>query len=301
MPISVVCPECSARMNAPDELLGKKVKCPKCQSPIMVTPPEYDVIEDDRPAPVRPAKSSKGRSRPERDYDHDDRPRRNKPKPESSKGLILAVGAVLGLILLAGFGVLIWLMTRESPPAPAPVAIQQEPAPAPAPEVEKRQINWVRFDQQGVPFTVDFPEGPPRLQANVAEGASEQLKPLLQGFGLTPQLRSWRREDDGRIYSVITVEFNQDAKPEGIPDDLLKEITGGEGFSIPAGMANLPPRDMLATAGPDRVVASRILAVSGIMYEVRVEGPMSLTLTDEAVVHFFQSFRARMPAVAPKK
>ena len=36
MSIAVVCPNCSAKLNAPDGAAGKKVKCPKCQTAMLV-------------------------------------------------------------------------------------------------------------------------------------------------------------------------------------------------------------------------------------------------------------------------
>ena len=39
MTIAVACPSCKSKMQAPDKLAGKKVKCPKCGSPILVALP----------------------------------------------------------------------------------------------------------------------------------------------------------------------------------------------------------------------------------------------------------------------
>jgi hypothetical protein len=36
MPFSIQCPACQAKLNAPDNLAGKRVKCPKCQTPVTV-------------------------------------------------------------------------------------------------------------------------------------------------------------------------------------------------------------------------------------------------------------------------
>jgi hypothetical protein len=55
MPIQIVCPKCSAKLNAPDTAVGKRVKCPKqgCGTAILVPePPEpqFEVV-DDKPTP----------------------------------------------------------------------------------------------------------------------------------------------------------------------------------------------------------------------------------------------------------
>ncbi len=57
MPIVVVCP-CGAKLKAPDAAAGKRVKCPKCASALLVPAPEADYVEvedDPLPAPT-PAK-----------------------------------------------------------------------------------------------------------------------------------------------------------------------------------------------------------------------------------------------------
>ncbi|WP_254507961.1 hypothetical protein [Anatilimnocola floriformis] len=48
MPISVVCGACKAKLNIPDNLAGKRAKCPKCQTP-------FQIPAADAPAVVTPA------------------------------------------------------------------------------------------------------------------------------------------------------------------------------------------------------------------------------------------------------
>jgi hypothetical protein len=106
MPITLICPSCSARLKAPETAVGKTVKCPKCGLSMAVTAPAEppsDVVEtvfevEEQPAAPRPARSR-------RDDDELPRPRRKK---KSSTGLI--VGLVLGLggllaVCLCGGGV----------------------------------------------------------------------------------------------------------------------------------------------------------------------------------------------------
>jgi hypothetical protein len=61
MPISVLCPSCSAKINAPDAAAGKKVKCPRpgCGAIIAVPQaisPDFEVLEDQPPAKPTPKK-----------------------------------------------------------------------------------------------------------------------------------------------------------------------------------------------------------------------------------------------------
>jgi hypothetical protein len=91
MPIAVSCPGCSARLNAPDAAAGKRVKCPKCQGPIVVpaavaTNPGFEVVEDEPSPPPKesapaPAKNARVTAAADRD-EEDDRPTRKRAKAD---------------------------------------------------------------------------------------------------------------------------------------------------------------------------------------------------------------------------
>src|SRR5260221_1017443 len=52
MPIAVICPSCSARIQADEKLAGKKRRCPKCESSIQIPAKRSDdSAEDQLPAP----------------------------------------------------------------------------------------------------------------------------------------------------------------------------------------------------------------------------------------------------------
>src|SRR5262245_26890235 len=83
MPISVVCPQCGAKLNAPDSAAGKRVKCPKCQTAMLVpeplpASPEFEVVDEAEAEPVQPkkpvAKPRAVKAVAEVDDDEDDRP-----------------------------------------------------------------------------------------------------------------------------------------------------------------------------------------------------------------------------------
>lgn len=107
MPITIACPSCKARLQAPDNTAGKRVKCPKCQNPIPVPaaggtpapapakqpaaapskppvkkpapPPDNDFnFDDDPPAPKKGAAPAK--KAPPRDDDDDDPDERPAPR-----------------------------------------------------------------------------------------------------------------------------------------------------------------------------------------------------------------------------
>lgn len=89
MPITVNCPNCGGAMRVPDNLAGKKVKCPKCAN-IMALPTATEdaaAIQATAPAPAvppplaetspppreRPARDRRERDRDERGDERDDR------------------------------------------------------------------------------------------------------------------------------------------------------------------------------------------------------------------------------------
>ena len=144
MPISVTCPGCSTRLNAPDSAGGKKVKCPKpgCNTVIPVPaplPPEpaFEVVEDPVPAPPPPPvrkpkliqavvevdedEPPRKKARRNDDDDDDDRPRKKRrddddeddyDRPQRTKKRKkggMAVGLIIALVggslaLLGGIG-----------------------------------------------------------------------------------------------------------------------------------------------------------------------------------------------------
>lgn len=155
MPIPVLCPGCSARLNAPDAAAGKNVKCPKCGT-LMTIPAadDFEVVDDapkppaKKPAapPPKSATTAKGsvaaatasrkpvktdvqlddddddrprrkRARVDDDEDDDDRPRK-KRKPQKKVGTnpaVLIGAGVACLVLLGGGGFAIYALTKDKP------------------------------------------------------------------------------------------------------------------------------------------------------------------------------------------
>jgi len=77
MPITIACPNCDARLEAPDDIEGKKVHCKKCGEKFRAR----NVEEDDRPAGRAARSASKSRPRSAAaDEDEDERPSRRSGK-----------------------------------------------------------------------------------------------------------------------------------------------------------------------------------------------------------------------------
>ncbi|HZT83753.1 MAG TPA: hypothetical protein VFA26_26215 [Gemmataceae bacterium] len=105
MPITTACPNCQATVKAPDDMAGKKARCPKCQgvfvmpgsAPISsrpVPPPRPRPTDDldEVPPDELPRRPSRRRERDDLDDRDDDLPRRPAPPPESDRS-----GTALGL------------------------------------------------------------------------------------------------------------------------------------------------------------------------------------------------------------
>jgi len=117
MPIQINCPSCKGAVRVPEELLGKRVQCPRCEAKFVAE------ADDEEPAPAAPTTADRGedigerlrrpRRRPPDDYeddydDYDDRPRRRSGRPHRG-GIILALG-VCSLLLCAPLGIFAWVM-----------------------------------------------------------------------------------------------------------------------------------------------------------------------------------------------
>ncbi|MBX9582338.1 MAG: zinc-ribbon domain-containing protein, partial [Gemmataceae bacterium] len=137
MPILLTCPDCSARMRAPDAAAGKVVRCPKCQAriPVPTAAPAFEVVEppdievDDEPVRPKPRRERERDREPERD-----RPaRKAKRKPTRSAGPPVGLLVGLGVLLLGGGAfAAYWFGLRDPKPA-AETAQAGPPAPAASP------------------------------------------------------------------------------------------------------------------------------------------------------------------------
>lgn len=156
MSIAVVCPECSAKLNAPDSAAGKRVKCPKCQTGITVPAAvaEEAAFEEvvDEPAPQpkpRPKaraiadndddveKPRKRRVEPEVEDDDadDDRPRKKRKRAadEDASGSRMTRNIIGGVVLLILLGVAGWVYYDKYGKPPREIIVERTPeAEAPA-------------------------------------------------------------------------------------------------------------------------------------------------------------------------
>jgi hypothetical protein len=122
MPIQISCPSCKGAVRVPEDLLGKRVQCPRCQATFVA-----EVAEEQPPAPP-PAADHPGeagtpappprprRPRPVDEYDddyddYDDRPRRRYGRPH--RGAAILTLGILSLVMMfpcAPLGIFAWVM-----------------------------------------------------------------------------------------------------------------------------------------------------------------------------------------------
>jgi predicted Zn finger-like uncharacterized protein len=122
MPEQIRCPSCDAALRVPETLLGKNVKCPKCQKTFLAEIEEPEQLEEitREPAPSAARRRPKLPENledeeddlpPEEDFDEDEeRPRRRKRRRRTAEARSLMNGPASSLqvvgILDIAFGVL---------------------------------------------------------------------------------------------------------------------------------------------------------------------------------------------------
>jgi hypothetical protein len=117
MPIQINCPSCKGTVRVPEDLLGKRVQCPRCQATFVAevddeprpTPPAAVEQPVESGEPVAPRPRRPARADEYDDYeDSDDRPRRRYGRPHRG-GAILTLG-ILSLVICAPLGIFAWVM-----------------------------------------------------------------------------------------------------------------------------------------------------------------------------------------------
>ena len=113
MPIQISCPSCQRQLRVPDNLMGKTVKCPSCQTafeavaeqappsaPAEEEPPRRRAEREESYQEEAPVRRSR-RSRDDDDDDlDDDRPRRRRRSADYAphRGTLILVLGILGLV-----------------------------------------------------------------------------------------------------------------------------------------------------------------------------------------------------------
>jgi predicted Zn finger-like uncharacterized protein len=124
MPEIVNCPQCDRELRVPDELLGKKVKCPTCGEMFTakVVEPSPASPPPPRPEPRSPLGPPPGVTAPRDDQDDYEEPQRRSPPPRTRRdrvdtqphrGTLILVLGILGIVACQIFGPVAWLMANN--------------------------------------------------------------------------------------------------------------------------------------------------------------------------------------------
>lgn len=140
MPIPAFCKGCKARLQVPEAAVGKRVKCPRCEQPVLVIAPspavvddDYEVVADAPPARRATAVAKPVAARVVRDEDDEDdygdqRPRKRKPRGNATQ--LIAMAALLLVIggVAVALGVKQYNAANVDEPGPAPFVLDTDPA-----------------------------------------------------------------------------------------------------------------------------------------------------------------------------
>jgi hypothetical protein len=238
MPILVECPDCGAKLNAPDSGAGKKVRCPKAgcgaiipvpapvaagevavQDAVVVAPPtpkptptkaaavdEDD--EDDRP---------RGKRR-RRDDDDDDRPRRRRGaaarRPAKKSGKVVAI-VLGGLLLLAGVGAGVYFLFFGKS---SPLAGGNSSPPS----------GWTEYTYEDAGFKAYFPSEPRRVMDDSPGRLDDP-----NGRGLNLEYTARSVEDGSEMTAVVyTRRIPPHITPEKAREVIYPEFENPARFPI---------------------------------------------------------------------
>jgi predicted Zn finger-like uncharacterized protein len=111
MALESSCPGCGTKVRIPESLLGKRVKCPKCNMVFTAEKPEagFEEVHDDEEKPPVNQRSAGANEDGDDDDDHGERrPRRRFRQPH--RGTTVLVLGILSLVMCAPLGIAAWIM-----------------------------------------------------------------------------------------------------------------------------------------------------------------------------------------------
>jgi predicted Zn finger-like uncharacterized protein len=106
MSVPATCPECSASASVPDEAVGKKVRCKKCQATFRVEPPSSGKKRPGSKSNLIKTESKNGRG---------DTPSGGFRRPKKSNATLWVVLAVVTVFVGGGIGAAVWLAMQDEP------------------------------------------------------------------------------------------------------------------------------------------------------------------------------------------
>jgi hypothetical protein len=235
MPIRFFCPECDARVSAPEDAAGTYVDCRKCGTEVRVPRArgrDRDLEDDEE---VRPRSR-----RPRRDDDRDSRPGSGRGKKKSKLPLILGlVGAGVAAMLLIGGAIAIYVYAWSDPAGTKKIAGE----------------TWYKPDETSSMFTAYFPGGKPDYDKVGFKPPAILAKHAGDPEELAWSMQSWVRKHGRREYSVFL--FKMPAK--GQDADFMARMTAvtRDNQRLGAGVKILSDEPVTVTGNQGRRIVTR--------------------------------------------
>lgn len=170
MPIPLSCSECAASLRVPDNLAGKRIRCPKCHELLDVPAAK---IASEKPAASKGAAAKKAPGTPENKPAAKPKP---KPRPapadhdaeKSRRGLspLVLWGSIGGGAVVLVVGVVLFLISGSSTP--------QQPVPVQNPNQQAKPAERVPFDDKHA-VKLDMKDGAVAMNAQIT--ATDPLEP----------------------------------------------------------------------------------------------------------------------------
>ena len=193
MTVPVSCPECDRRLRAQPTSVGKKIRCPGCET-VFLCRPDDEPVADDEPKAVQRRDEPVERSGDSVANEEQPRRRRRRSiKKRSSAGLwisLAAGGGLLVLLMVAGGAALLYLALRR-PPIP--------------------DADWATFTTPDGACSVLMP-GTPTIQGGVP----------INGVGVNKYLLVRQRED---VFFTIVYA---DLPTAGVMPGILKTASAAD-------------------------------------------------------------------------
>ncbi|HJZ56426.1 MAG TPA: hypothetical protein VKE74_15785, partial [Gemmataceae bacterium] len=219
MPIPVLCPDCSSRLNAPDAAAGKNVKCPKCGTLMTIPAPQPadggEVVEADlAPEPVGPKKPAPASRKPApvkadvTEDDDDDRPRKKardkKGKKSGVPPAVLIGGVVACVLLLGGAAFAVYWFALRDRGGETPNANTADAKGGPGGRKATIATNWKEFSSRIDGFKVSFPWGNP-TQGPFITDYQHPLFTESKSFSA----QRWERNEVTYAFTIVTARFRK--------------------------------------------------------------------------------------------
>jgi hypothetical protein len=211
--IQIICPHCQASLKAPEEVLGRRVKCKKCEKPFVaqVVEEEPEFIDDEPEllddTPTKSRKSSRPqreeeeeesrprrkRLRDEEEEDEEPRPRVKKKKGKKKNGSPTLLYALVGggILLLAGAGVGSYFLFFNKDEKSKTASTSNSEA-----DSEKFIANWPELVENEGKYRIKFPSAyknkpiPPNLKGYAFEQKAPNPQMFVSCHAVIPQLEA---------------------------------------------------------------------------------------------------------------